>query len=85
MNLGVAIKVTLTAPRGTPTAVPVGSQASADFLALGLSAACRNLSSHDGHRDAILVFFFSVAATFVFFLAVRANCVSFLASLACCT
>ena len=44
-----------------------------------------DLSSHDGHRDATLVFFFLVAATFVFFLAVKTNCVSFLALLACCT
>jgi hypothetical protein len=46
-----------------------------------------DLSSHDVHRDATLVFFFflSVAATPVFFLPVAANGVDFLALLACCT
>ena len=36
-----------------------------------------DLTSHDIHRDATLVFFF--------FLPVTANCVGFLALLACCT
>jgi hypothetical protein len=44
-----------------------------------------DLSSHDGHRDATLVFFFPAAATLAFFLSVTATFVGFLALLMCCT